>query len=289
MDIEVITQKLCGVETQDELSMRTKREKPLPSVPCIKEVMSLLRELLFPGFFSPEGECHFVHYRVAANLDRAHTLLSEQIARGICFSCVQEKQAQPHCYHDARLLASHFFEQLPDIKILLMSDVTAAYEGDPAAKSLAETVFCYPSIFAMTHHRIAHALYKLKIPVLPRIISELAHSKTGIDIHPGAQIGENFFIDHGTGVVIGETCVVGRRCTLYQGVTLGALSFPKDSDGNPVKGMDRHPVLGDNVIVYAGATILGRVHIGDGSVIGGNSWVTEDLPPGSKVSPPHRV
>ena len=140
----------------------------------------------------------------------------------------------------------------------------------------------------MTHHRVAHALYKLKIPVLPRIISELAHSKTGIDIHPGADIGENFFIDHGTGVVIGETCIVGRRCTLYQGVTLGALSFPKDEDGNPVKGMDRHPVLGDNVIVYAGATILGRVHIGDGSVIGGNAWVTEDLPSGSKVSPPHR-
>jgi serine O-acetyltransferase len=166
---------------------------------------------------------------------------------------------------------------------MLSTDVGAAFEGDPAAKSPGETIFCYPSITAMIHHRIAHELYKLDVPIIPRIMSEMAHSKTGIDIHPGATIGEDFFIDHGTGVVVGETCIIGRSCRLYQGVTLGALSFPKDAEGKLVKGIARHPILEDNVRVYAGATVLGRVTIGSGSIIGGNVWVTHDVPPGSKL------
>jgi serine O-acetyltransferase len=178
-------------------------------------------------------------------------------------------------------------KRLPDVRNLLDSDVLAAYEGDPAAKSKAETIFCYPSISIMTNHRIAHELYKLGVPVIPRIISEMGHSRTGIDIHPGAAIGEEFFIDHGTGVVIGETAIIGNHCRLYQGVTLGALSFPKGADGNPIKGLPRHPILEDNVVVYAGATILGRVTIGAGSTIGGNVWITEDISPGSKVMQQH--
>ena len=159
----------------------------------------------------------------------------------------------------------------------------SANEGDPAATSAGETIFCYPSLLTMTHHRIAHELYNLGVPVIPRIISEMAHSATGIDIHPGATIDEEFFIDHGTGVVIGETAVIGKGCRLYQGVTLGALSFPKDGDGVLVKGVPRHPILEDNVTVYAGATILGRITIGSGSIIGGNVWVTKDVPAGTKL------
>ena len=170
---------------------------------------------------------------------------------------------------------------------MLHGDVQAAYEGDPAAKSPGETIFCYPSIFAITHHRIAHELYKLNVPLIPRIISEMAHSRTGIDIHPGARIGDAFFIDHGTGVVVGETCVIGKCCRLYQGVTLGALSFQKDDHGMLIKGVDRHPVLENNVVVYANATILGRVTIGEGSIIGGNVWLTSDVPPNSKIIQQH--
>jgi serine O-acetyltransferase len=176
-----------------------------------------------------------------------------------------------------------FLQSLPKLRRLLASDVKAAFEGDPAAKTPGETIFCYPSITAMIHHRIAHELYKLDVPIIPRIISEMAHSNTGIDIHPGAQIGEEFFIDHGTGVVIGETCIIGNGCRLYQGVTLGALSFPKDSEGYLIKGNLRHPILEDNVTVYAGATVLGRITIGHDTMIGGNVWITHDVEPNSKV------
>ena len=162
-------------------------------------------------------------------------------------------------------------------------DAKAAFDGDPAAHSIAETIFCYPSIMAMTYHRVAHELYKLDVPIIPRIISEMAHSRTGIDIHPGAQIGEYFFIDHGTGTVIGETCIIGKNVRIYQGVTLGAKSFPLDENGNPVKKIPRHPIIEDNVVIYSGATVLGRVTIGEGSEIGGNVWITESVPPHSKV------
>ncbi|MCL1985309.1 MAG: serine acetyltransferase, partial [Betaproteobacteria bacterium] len=187
------------------------------------------------------------------------------------------------CMDAAKQKALAFLEQLPELRRLLASDAQAAYEGDPAAKSSGETIFCYPSMHAMIHQRIAHCLFGLDVPLIPRIITEMAHSRTGIDIHPGARIGEEFFIDHGTGVVIGETCVIGRGCRLYQGVTLGALSFPKDEQGNLIKGIPRHPILEDNVTVYAGATILGRVTVGKGAVIGGNVWLTHDVDPGSSI------
>ena len=167
---------------------------------------------------------------------------------------------------------------------MLALDAVAAYEGDPAAPSPSEAIFCYPGVSALTSHRIAHELYLLDVPLIPRIISEHAHSRTGIDIHPGARIGEKFFIDHGTGVVIGETCVIGDRVRVYQGVTLGAKSFPLDDQGHPIKGIDRHPIIEEEVTIYSGATILGRVTIGKGSVIGGNVWLTRSVPPGSRIS-----
>jgi serine O-acetyltransferase len=246
--------------------------------------MSRLRAALFPGYF---GNTRIVakslRYHMSANLDSIFRLLAEQIRRGICFTCADARQQCPQCDRDAEEKALAFLGELPGIRDLLASDVKAAYAGDPAAKTPGETIFCYPSITAMTNHRIAHALYQSGVPLIPRIISEMAHSRTGIDIHPGADIGEQFFIDHGTGVVIGETCVIGKRCRLYQGVTLGALSFTKDPEGILVKGLPRHPILEDDVTVYAGATVLGRVTIGRGTIIGGNVWLTQSVPPDSRI------
>jgi len=186
---------------------------------------------------------------------------------------------------DARQIVSSFVARLPEVRRLVESDVQAAYEGDPAATSPMEVVMAYPGLYAVTVHRLAHELYRLKVPIIPRIMSELAHSRTGIDIHPGAVIGERFFIDHGTGVVIGETTVIGRNVKLYQGVTLGALSFDKDpSTGTLVKGIKRHPNVEDDVVIYAGATILGGgTTIGRGSEIGGNVWIKDSVPPNSRV------
>ena len=195
-----------------------------------------------------------------------------------------DEGTERRCSERAENLTRAFLARLPDVMVLLGQDVHAAYEGDPAAKSPGETILCYPGVFAITNHRIAHELYKLGVPVIPRIISEDAHSATGIDIHPGARIGKKFFIDHGTGVVIGETTIIGDRVRIYQGVTLGAKSFPLDEKGNPIKGIDRHPIIEDDVIIYAGATILGRITIGARSVIGGNVWLTESVPPDSSIS-----
>lgn len=184
----------------------------------------------------------------------------------------------------AAAITSELLSKLPRIQHTLATDVKAAYLGDPAATSTDETIFCYPGILAITYQRLAHELYLLGVPLIPRIITEHAHSLTGIDIHPGARIGERFFIDHGTGVVIGETCIIGKNVRIYQGVTLGAKSFPLDEKGNPIKGIERHPIVEDDVVIYSGATILGRVRIGRGAVIGGNVWITRDIPPGTAVT-----
>ena len=258
--------------------------QPMPSLSELGKIMDIFRGIIFPGFFGVSGLSQTsLRHQITSQLDTVFRMLVEQICLGICFSCEENNEMHLNCEETAHDMASDFMKSLPEIRNLLDSDVLAAYEGDPAAKSKAETIFCYPSILAMTNHRIAHQLYKLSVPVIPRIIGEMAHSVTGIDAHPGASIGEEFFIDHGTGVVIGETCVIGKRCRIYQGVTLGALSFPKDESGNPIKGLPRHPVLEDNVTVYAGATILGRVTIGANSMIGGNVWITRDIPANSKV------
>ena len=283
-DIDKIAQQLLSGPQSGGARNICYHRTPMPSLSELERMMELLRGVLFPGYFSTSGlEERALCHQLSFQLDEIFRILTEQIQLGACLTCNEEIEDCPFSDEIACVMASCFMERLPEIRNLLDGDVLAAFEGDPAAKSTAETVFCYPSIHTMTNHRIAHALYQLKVPVIPRIIAEMAHSRTGIDIHPGASIGEEFFIDHGTGVVIGETCIIGRRCRLYQGVTLGALSFPKDAEGNITKGLPRHPILEDNVTVYSGATILGRITIGAGSMIGGNVWLTHDVPPGSKM------
>jgi len=257
----------------------------LPSRQVVIDVVEDLRAVLFPGYFGT-SDLHdeSLHYFVGATLARALRNLEEQVCRGFAFTERHELQTCRHCCETATSVAKAFLGTLPEIRRLCASDVEAAYEGDPALKSRDEAIFAYPGIFAVTNQRIAHALHRQGVPLIPRIITEHAHTLTGIDIHPGAKIGERFFIDHGTGVVIGETAVIGRNVRLYQGVTLGAKSFPLDEQGNPIKGIDRHPIVEDDVVVYAGATILGRIVIGKGSSIGGNVWLTSSVPPGSRVT-----
>ena len=251
----------------------------LPSKVEIIDVVKKLLHLLFPGFFTVER----VHGGNLKNwsgyiLDNVHQRLLAQVTKSICFGCPGE----PHAKHIemAQEAVMEFLHSIPQVRRLLKMDVHAAYMGDPAAKSHEEVIVSYPSIMALALHRVAHELYLREVPLIPRMISEYAHSKTGIDIHPGARIGESFFIDHGTGVVIGETCQIGDRVKVYQGVTLGALSFRKSDDGALVKGLKRHPTIEDDVILYAGCNILGgSTVIGKGSVIGGNVWITESVVP----------
>jgi len=280
-----VVARLCAPGSWEGLSHRRLRQAPMPSVARLADIVERLRAVLFPGYFGPSDVgTESIAWHTGAHLDTVLGLLTDELRRGLCFVCDAEEPGKcTACADRARDMALGLIRALPEIRELLAGDVVAAYEGDPAAKSPGETIFCYPSIRALTHHRIAHVLEGLGVPVIPRIVAEMAHSTTGIDIHPGAEIGSRFFIDHGTGVVVGETTVIGDRVRLYQGVTLGAKSFPRDEDGRLVKGIPRHPIVEDEVIIYSGATILGRVTIGRGSVIGGNVWLTESVPPGSKV------
>jgi serine O-acetyltransferase len=255
----------------------------MPSVENLKAAVEMLRSIIFPGYYIySELREDTMGYYIGATLDKCYKELAEQVKRGYCFACNSDSVCSV-CDTSAENAIRGLFERLPYIRHMLSTDAEAAFEGDPAAKSIGEAIFCYPSIRALTNHRIAHELYKLGVPIIPRVISELAHSEAGIDIHPGAEIGERFFMDHGTGTVIGETSIIGKNVRIYQGVTLGAKSFPKDSDGKPVKGIDRHPIVEDDVTIYAGATVLGRVTIGKGAEIGGNVWITRDVPPGERV------
>ena len=282
--IEHIADALCVPASYPALTYEAAGDSPMPSLEILSEIMSRLRAAIFPGYFgNTRISADSLRYHLSANLDSIFRQLAEQIRRGICFTRAESAETCNDCCETAQARALDFLAQLPAIRDLLASDVKAAFEGDPAAKTPGETIFCYPSLVAMTNHRIAHALYSLDVPLIPRIISEMAHSATGIDIHPGARIGSEFFIDHGTGVVIGETSIIGERCRIYQGVTLGALSFVADTTGALVKGQPRHPILEDDVTVYAGATILGRVVIGRNSIIGGNIWLTHGVPPGSRI------
>lgn len=269
----------------EALARKKTDEQPMPSVEDLSDIVESLRSVMFPGYYGPsEVTPDSMPYYIGATLDRVERHLADQINRGYCFVCERENRDQcADCEKRSRQTARLFISRLPDIRELLLSDVEAAYDGDPAAKTHGETIFCYPSIRALTNHRIAHELYKLGVDIIPRIISEMAHSDTGIDIHPGAQLGKRFFIDHGTGTVIGETCIIGDNVRIYQGVTLGAKSFPKGDGEQLIKGLPRHPIVEDDVIVYAGATILGRVTIGKGAVVGGNVWITRDVHAGARL------
>ncbi len=263
--------------------------KPLPSREAVVEILADLLDILFPGYFRRQN-LHMgnVEYYVGDLIDGLHDKLTNQISRALHYE--QESQnALGKPKHDLESLAQQrtldFLKKLPDIRMVLEDDVHAAFEGDPAAKGHHEIIFCYPGIEAISIYRLAHQLLLLGIPLIPRMMTENAHSKTGIDIHPGARIGPRFFIDHGTGVVIGETCDIGVNVKLYQGVTLGALSFPRDSSGNIIRGKKRHPTLEDDVVVYANATILGgETIVGKGTVIGSNVWLTQSVAPGNVVS-----
>jgi len=257
----------------------------LPSRDAVLGCVEGIRQVFFPGYFGT-ADLHdqSMHYYVGATLDRVMHELEEQIARAVAFAERHDFASCGHCRGTAEQATRSLLARLPEVRRLVGSDVEAAFEGDPALKIKDEAIFSYPGILAVTEQRIAHELYVLGIPLIPRIITEHAHGTTGIDIHPGAAIGERFFIDHGTGVVVGETSRIGARVRLYQGVTLGAKSFPLDEHGNPIKGIDRHPIVEDDVVIYAGATILGRIVIGRGSSIGGNVWLTHGVPPGSRVT-----
>jgi serine O-acetyltransferase len=248
-------------------------------------VVEALRSVIFPGYFgTADLREESLHFYIGATLEKASRSLEEQVRRAVAFSERHDFHACAHCAAAARESVAAFVGRLPGIRALAASDVEAAFEGDPALKSRDEAIFAYPGVFAVTNQRIAHELHVLGVPLIPRIITEYAHTVTGIDIHPGASIGERFFIDHGTGVVVGETSRLGARVRLYQGVTLGAKSFPLDEHGNPIKGIDRHPIVEDDVVIYAGATILGRIVIGQGSSIGGNVWLTQSVPPNSRIT-----
>ena len=232
----------------------------------------------------PQRIAHIVNHGLAALHPCVYGDLTARGAVGEIAADLQKEIALLCPDRDAKEIVDEFVAALPEVRRLVETDVQAAYDGDPAATSRMEVVMAYPGLYAVTIHRLAHVLYKLKVPIIPRVMSELAHSKTGIDIHPGATIGERFFIDHGTGVVIGETTVIGRNVRLYQGVTLGGLSFDKDANGALVKGLKRHPNIEDNVVIYANATILGGdTTIGHDSEIGGNVWIKESVPPNSRV------
>ena len=264
---------------------------PLPKYEEIIAAIEDLKEILYPGYRRREG-LHIgnVTYHVGDLIDRLHDTLTTQIARALHHEdrvAEEIEDCEEAIDYEAKgqAMAIDFLERLPDMRKLLATDVEAAFVGDPACKNLDEVIFCYPGLEAVTVYRLAHELYKMGVPFIPRMMAEWAHKETGIDIHPGAKIGHHFFIDHGTGVVIGETCEIGNYVKLYQGVTLGALSFPTDADGKIIRNMKRHPTLEDRVVIYASATVLGgKTIIGHDSVIGSSAWLTRSVAPHTTVT-----
>ncbi|MBO4444198.1 MAG: serine acetyltransferase [Bacteroidaceae bacterium] len=244
-----------------------------PSFRTVHRIVDMVRALVFPGFFRDAADISLCGMCESEMENQLRALLVEQIRIALAYEGRDDK--------DAESIACEFVRSIPELQEQMSLDVMATYDGDPASKSYGEIISCYPGIRAIVNYRMAHRLLLLGVPLIPRIITELAHSETGIDIHPGASIGSAFSIDHGTGVVIGETSIIGNHVKLYQGVTLGARSFPLDEHGHPIKDLLRHPIISDNVIVYSNASILGRVKIGEGATIGGNLWVTEDVPAGA--------
>ena len=268
------------------LSHCNQKGDPYPSGEELSKIVDLCYAIFFPGFFGDNTSVNSdtIQYHIGVNVEKLYIKLSEQLYAGMCFDPENDK-CGGDLKQEAQAMASEFVGTLPGIREILSTDVEAIFRGDPAAKNYGEIILAYPGLKAIVNYRIAHSLLLLGAnPLIPRMITEKAHSLTGIDIHPGATIGRYFAIDHGTGIVIGETTIIGENVKLYQGVTLGARSFPADENNIIIKGILRHPIIEDNVVIYAGATILGRVTIGHDSVVGANTWVTTDLPAGSKVT-----
>ena len=277
---------LLSQVSEEERRFMPKGDTQLPSVDALRAIVDLAKTIVFPGFFDRRQADDTVRsYHIGLNMERLYQTLREQIKLALPF---RKKGTDGNSRDEARELAFGFIDRLPEIKRMLHTDVAAIFDDDPATDNYSEVIFCYPVVQAMIHYRIAHELLLAGIPVIPRIITELAHSATGIDIHPGAQIGEFFSIDHGTGVVIGETSIIGNHVTLYQGVTLGAKNYRLTGRARPTD-TPRHPIIEDNVTVYSNSTLLGRITIGHDSVIGGNIWVTHSVPPHSFYLQPKAI
>ena len=279
---EILLRNVAKLSKLDakEIAMMPKGSAQLPSVEEVRYIVSLAKNVIFSDYlYKRQPDEQIRQHYIGVNMEELYGLLRRQIARGLQFC---EECSEEDVLPTAEDIALRFIDQLPEVKRLLYTDVEAMFQNDPAAPNYGEVIYCYPIVNTMTHYRLAHVLHQMQVPVIPRIITEQAHSKTGIDIHPGATIGEYFAIDHGTGVVIGETAIIGHHVTLYQGVTLGAKSFKYDADGNMLN-VPRHPVIEDRVTIYSNASILGRITIGHDSVIGGNIWLTHDVPPHSRI------
>lgn len=258
---------------------------PLPDKDSVIQILDDILEVIYPGYYGRKHlEPSNIDFHIGDLLDSIYSRLTEEIYRSVRPACDLSRDLCLHCHSIAEDQSLDLLQRIPELRRQLSEDVQAAYDGDPAAKSADEVIVAYPAIYTISVYRVAHELNRIGVPLLPRMMTEYAHSKTGIDIHPGARIGRGFFIDHGTGVVIGETTMIGDGVKLYQGVTIGALSFAKDEEGQVVRGKKRHPTIEDNVVIYAGATILGgETVIGEGSVVGGNVWLTRSVPPHTRV------
>ncbi len=279
---EVIKEILASMD--DERSFAHIGDEPIHFTTSVKEMIDRFRQILFPGYFSGEkiDSANFI-YNIGQNVSQLYDILSEAIIHVLRHDCLRYGQRCSECEKGGNEIALKAIKKIPDLRLALADDVRGVFDGDPAAKSFDEIIFSYPGLYAITVYRIAHILFCLKVPQLPRILTEYAHSLTGIDIHPGAEIGNRFVIDHGTGIVVGETSVIGDNVRIYQNVTIGALSLPPDA-GEKLRDAKRHPTIEDDVIVYSGATILGgETIIGARSVVGGNVWLTSSIPPDTKV------
>lgn len=279
-------EKLSDEDSYKQLFHAYRDEETLPSGEVLKEIVDLCRAILFPGYYGKARvSIQTIRFHIGVNIQSLHSLLSRQIFAGLrfdeaaCDTCPSsEFQAR------AERLSAGFIASLPQMREILATDINATYRGDPAAENIGEVIFCYPGFRAIVNYRIAHQLYLLGVPFIPRMITEMAHSETGIDIHPGARIGHHFSIDHGTGTVIGETSVIGNHVRIFQGVSLAGEKLPPDEEGNTVRGISRHPTLEDHVTVYSNATLIGKIRIGKGATICGNVWIAEDVPAGTVIS-----
>ena len=264
-------------------------EEELPSGKVLQSLVELCRAILFPGYYGQAritGQTIRFHTGVA--IEQLFEELSKQIYAGLCLANTSQTTSSQAAKATAERIAEEFISSLPELRSLLATDAEAMFDSDPAAQNPGEVILCYPGFRAICNYRIAHVLYRLEVPFIPRMITEMAHSETGIDIHPGATIGHHFSIDHGTGIVIGETSVIGDYVRIFQGVSLAGAKLPPDEKGNTIRGIARHPILGNHVTVYSNATLIGKIHIGDGATICGNVWVAEDVPAGATVSQPER-
>lgn len=264
-------------------------EEELPSGKVLQSLVELCRAILFPGYY---GQARItgqtIRFHTGVSIEQLFEELSKQIYAGLCLANTSQTTSSQAAKATAERIAEEFISSLPDLRSLLATDAEAMFDSDPAAQNPGEVIFCYPGFRAICNYRIAHVLYRLEVPFIPRMITEMAHSETGIDIHPGATIGHHFSIDHGTGIVIGETSVIGDYVRIFQGVSLAGVKLPPDEKGNTIRGIARHPILGNHVTVYSNATLIGKIHIGDGATICGNVWVAEDVPAGATVSQPER-